>query len=130
VLQAVPVLGIDLISDENQTKPQVGKTATLQVTTQQAQKLALATKVGALDLALRNVADQIQSSPRTVIPRDLTKSGYFIRAKGSGTSAPAAAKPQAPPRQTGVFTPPRRTGPSMTVVRGVTPTEYEVRHGF
>jgi pilus assembly protein CpaB len=128
VLQAVPVLGIDLISDENQTKPAVGKTATLQVSMQQAQKLALATKVGALDLALRNVADQVQSSPRTVIPRDLTNAGYFIRAKNTGTSS-AAATPRAPARPTGVFTS-QRTGPSMTVVRGVNPTEYEVRRGF
>ncbi|MCJ2178713.1 Flp pilus assembly protein CpaB [Novosphingobium sp. 2580] len=124
VLQAVPVLGIDLISDEQQTKAQVGKTATLQVTTQQAQKLALATKVGALDLALRNVADQTQGLPKTVVPRDLTVSKYYIPAKNAN-----AAPRGAPARPAGVFAPPRRTGPSMTVVRGVSPTEYEVRHG-
>lgn len=134
VLQAVPVLGIDLISDDKQTTPAVGKTATLQVTTMQAQKLALATKIGQLDLALRNVADQVQGGVRTVIPRDLTASSYFIRARN--TAAPAAAAPAARAMMgaaaripTGVFAP-ARTGPSMTVVRGINPTQYEVRRGF
>lgn len=134
VLQAVPVLGIDLVSDDKQTKPEVGKTATLQVTTIQAQKLALASKIGALDLALRNVVDQVPGSARTVIPRDLTAGNYFIRARN--TSAPAGSAPAsramagaAARIPTGVFAP-ARTGPSMTVVRGVNPTEYEVRRGF
>lgn len=134
VLQAVPVLGIDLVSDDKQTTPAIGKTATLQVSTMQAQKLALATKIGALDLALRNVADQVQGGVRTVIPRDLTAGSYFIRARN--TSAPAAAAPAARAMMgaaaripTGVFAP-ARTGPSMTVVRGINPTQYEVRRGF
>ena len=130
VLQAVPVLGIDLISDDKQTKPAIGKTATLQVTTMQAQKLALATKIGALDLALRNVADQVPGSARTVLPRDLTAGNYYIRSRNTAPAAvPAPAAAALAKLPAGVFAP-ARTGPSMTVVRGINPTQYEVRRGF
>lgn len=129
VLQAVPVLGIDLVSDDQQTKPEVGKTATLQVSTLQAQKLALATKIGALDLALRNVTDQAEGFARTVIPRDLTASHYSIRSRDASTGAGPPPRMAAPRLPAGLFAP-RPTGPTMTVVRGVNPTQYEVRHGF
>jgi pilus assembly protein CpaB len=136
VLQAVPVLGIDQIADEKQTQPALGKTATLQVSTRDAQKLALATKVGVLDLALRNVADQITGPQATVIPRDLSPNHYYISARSSGPSIPAprvkpavqAALPRTA-QPSGIFKP-RLKGQVMTVVRSLNPTEYEVSHGF
>ena len=129
VLQAVPVLGIDQISDDTQTQPAVGKTATLQVTTIEAQKLALATRVGSLDLALRNVADQNPGGSRTVIPRDLSRSRYYIAERKSRGSTPARAASSVIVNAGGAVSR-SHSGPTMTVVRGITPTQYEVRRGY
>ncbi len=55
ILQNVIVLAIDQLTDEQREKPQVARTATVEVAPEDAQKLALATQVGTLSLALRNV---------------------------------------------------------------------------
>ncbi len=55
ILQNVVVLAIDQLTDEQREKPQVARTATVEVAPQDAQKLALAMQVGTLGLALRNV---------------------------------------------------------------------------
>jgi pilus assembly protein CpaB len=55
ILQNVVVLAIDQLTDEEREKPQLARTATVQVTPEQAQKLALAMQVGTLSLALRNI---------------------------------------------------------------------------
>jgi pilus assembly protein CpaB len=131
VLQAVPVIGIDQIADPNNTNPTVGKTATLQVSTLDAQKLALASQLGVLSLALRNVADPAHGLNRTVIPRDLTASRFSIGTRNGSSAPPArtAPLPRLPGTSSGL--PPMRSfGPSMTVVRGTSPTEYEVRRGY
>lgn len=57
ILQDLTVLGIDQMSDEDADQPVVAKTATIQVTPEQTQVLALAEQVGTLSLALRNYAD-------------------------------------------------------------------------
>jgi pilus assembly protein CpaB len=56
LLQNVVVLGIDQLSSEKADEPVLGKSATFEVTPEQAQKLALATQVGSLSLSLRNYA--------------------------------------------------------------------------
>jgi pilus assembly protein CpaB len=56
LLQNVTILGIDQLSSENTEEPVLGKSATFEVTPEQAQKLALASQVGTLSLALRNYA--------------------------------------------------------------------------
>lgn len=132
VLGAVPVLGIDQVSDENKTDPAVGKTATLQVDTMGAQKLALATQLGVLSLALRNVADQATGFNRTVTGKDITASHLYLAEKKTG-GAPAAAPPRIAmgTRPAGMMPmAPRRTGPTMTVVRAGVATEYEVQRGY
>jgi len=125
LLQSVPVLAIDQVSDENKTEPGVGKTATLQVSARDAQKLALATKVGALDLALRNVADQAPHRAGTLLASNLTGRPIYLARRSAaaprGLSGAASGT---------AMIAPRRTGPTMTVVRGTQPTEYVVRHGF
>lgn len=55
ILQNVTVLGIDQLSDQDRDKPQLARTATVQVTPEDAQKLALAQQAGTLSLALRSV---------------------------------------------------------------------------
>lgn len=133
VLEAVPVLGIDQVSDESQTKPAVGKTATLEVDTLGAQKLALSVQLGALSLALRNVADQVTGLRQTVVPRQLTTGNYYVRPQPSGPSPvqmAAAQMPAAFMRPPPAMLPSRPRGPSMVVVRGSQSTEYEVLRGW
>lgn len=135
VLEAVPVLAIDQESNENKTDPAVGKTATLQVDTFGAQKLALAGQLGVLTVALRNVADTTVGSRGTVIGRDISASRYFIPERRNGMAA--AVAPLAP-----AYRPPMRgpglaqqlpappVGPSMTIVRGTRVIEEGIRNGF
>ena len=131
VLTAIPVLGIDQVSDENNTKPATGKTATLEVDTFGAQKLALSGQLGVLSLALRNVADQVAAPRATVIPRHLTASNYVIRPQASGPPVGmGSAVANSIMRSATSLAPPRPRGPSMVVVRGGQPTEYEVLRGW
>jgi pilus assembly protein CpaB len=65
IMQGVTVLGIDQLSDQKADKPVVGRTATVEVTPQQAEKLALAQKAGTLSLALLNqqASDPVATTP-------------------------------------------------------------------
>ena len=55
LMQNVKVLGIDQEADQKADKPLVVKAATFEVTTEEAQKLVLASQLGTLSLALRGV---------------------------------------------------------------------------
>jgi pilus assembly protein CpaB len=66
ILQNITVLGIDQLSDQDRDKPVVARTATVEVTPEQAQKLALAMQVGTLSLALRS-KDSTDAVPTTRI---------------------------------------------------------------
>jgi pilus assembly protein CpaB len=144
VLHAVPLLGIDLVADESKSQPAVGKTATLQVSPTDAQKLALASQIGILSLALRNLADKTELAAATVLPRDLSAGRVPLRgptlALAGQPSSPAAAAarvmnrtmmPRRPsaPRRAAPPKPAAAPAPTMTIIRGTTPTEYEVRRG-
>ena len=135
VLESIPVLGIDQVSDENKTDPAIGKSATLQVDTFGAQKLALAQQLGVLTLALRNVADPTTGARSTVTGRDITTSRMFIGQRWQGSmatrSAPILATARPPLRApTSAAPPPAFVGPTMTVVRGTKTSEESVYHGF
>jgi pilus assembly protein CpaB len=71
ILQNITVRGIDQIADEDQNKPVVVRTVTVEVTPGQAQKLALAMQVGNLSLALRNTQTVEQQKLTTVSVGDL-----------------------------------------------------------
>ena len=62
ILQNITVLGIDQLADQDRDKPVVGRTVTVEVTPDQAQKLALAQQAGTLGLALRN-AETLDKQP-------------------------------------------------------------------
>lgn len=140
LLQGVQVLGIDQVADQAKTDPAVGRTATLQVSPFDAQRLALASQLGVLHLALRNVTDKALASTSTVLPKDITANRYFIAARGNGPAMPAPSAAAARtfravssfPVPAGSFAvpPARPSGPSMVIVRGIKPTEYEVRRGY
>ncbi len=71
VLQDVMVRGVDQDANEAQSKPQVVRTVTVEVTPEQAQKLALAMRVGSLTLALRNMLAIDKADTRTIHVHDL-----------------------------------------------------------
>lgn len=133
ILDHVQVLAVDLRAGEQNTDPAESKTATLMVHPEGAQRLALATQIGRLSLALRNVEDPGIAGRRVVTSRELG-GGLFIPARRTaGTAAPApqvaAATVVAPPGQAAA--PRRPSGPTMTVVRGTESSlEGVQRHGF
>ena len=144
VLENVQVLAVDRRASENATEPEVAKTATLLVDQMGSQKLTLATKVGSLSLALRNVEDQAIGETPTVTSRDLGGNGFFIPGRSSGPAPMrAAAEPSAPvpvrvsapttivqAQPSSVSAPPVITGPAMTVYRETSVTREQVkRHG-
>ena len=71
ILQNITVLGIDQLVDQQHDKPQLARTVTVEVTTEQAQKLALAQQAGSLSLALRNAETLDQASVSRVKIPDL-----------------------------------------------------------
>jgi len=65
VAQDIKVIGIDQIADEETAKPKVARSVTVEVGTQDAQRLVVAQSVGALTLVLRRAgAAQVESSRR------------------------------------------------------------------
>ena len=138
VLEAVPVLGIDQVSDQNKTDAVIAKTATLQVDTFGAQKLALSQQLGVVTLVLRNVADPTAGARSTVTGRDITASNLSLGARRQAGPAPAPARQPAlaayrPPvsAQTVPLAgrSPPITGPSMTIIRGTKTSEEGIYHG-
>jgi pilus assembly protein CpaB len=132
ILESVPVLAIDLRAGEANSEAALGKTATLQANPRDAQKLVLATQVGRLSLALRNIESLDNGSRATVTTRDFG-GGYYLRGRSSApvqqvqqvrasTPAPAGAVASAT-----AAAPRRPSGPTMVVVRGVEATNEEVQ---
>jgi pilus assembly protein CpaB len=84
VLQNVKVLGMDLNVDPTTTQSVISHTATLEVSVQDAQRLAVAAQIGSLSLALRRVGQADITPVRTVEVADVR------------STAPAAPGPQFP----------------------------------
>lgn len=142
VLEKIRVIAIDQVSDENKTDPAVAKTATLEVDQVGAQKLALASEVGNISLALRNVTSIEDGANQTITQQDLGSGWRIVTRRSQADSSPGLAglppgfltNPPIPrmvpagPRKPA--TPPRPVGPSVEIVRGTATTTYEVkRHG-
>jgi pilus assembly protein CpaB len=144
LLQNVRVAAIDLNPSDRAGKPKVGKTATLIVNQQDAQKLVLADRVGSLSLILRNTVNQDQFAAATVGtrdlgPGDLSSSLYAGEAKRNSSSYASIMPPAySPPVATGRAAPagavskaprvPRvPNGVTVEVVRGTKTTPYDVR---
>jgi len=133
ILESIPVLAVDQVSDPNSTDPALGKTATLQVDSFGAQKLALAQQLGVISLALRKVGDANTGARKTVTGRDITASRIYIGERrqpgtarpvpimaSAGGSIPVASKPVVR-----AF-----SGPTVTVVRGTKTSEVSVFNGY
>ncbi len=114
VLQNVRVLGIDQSADERADKPAVVKAVTVEVTTEDAQKVALASSVGALSLALRRIGENGQSPARRVTVSDLGQNG-----PGIDTTVTRALPDPAPAPRLNLTT-------TVGVMRAVKREEYRV----
>lgn len=112
ILEDIKVLTADQNLDENSTTPGVAKAVTVEVSTEQAQKVALAQQIGTLYLLLRAAGDQKEqtSSALTVADLDGRKRGG-----GQGSLASIFAQPQNNSKY--------RT---LTVTRGHAPETYSV----
>lgn len=111
LMQNIRVVGVDTDANEAKDKPEVVKSATLEVTQEQAMKLTLAQQVGSLSLALRNLTNEAPEVPRTLLERDL---------RDGATASPAVvARSYSGPRRV-------RAAPSIEVVRGIEPQKYSV----
>jgi pilus assembly protein CpaB len=71
VLKNVKVLAIDQLADERTDKPSVAKAVTLEVDIIGAQRLALASQIGTLALALRKAGDSEPTASRLITITDL-----------------------------------------------------------
>jgi pilus assembly protein CpaB len=85
LLQGVKVLATGQIANDRQEHPTVVQTVTVEVSTEQAQKLILAERVGTLSLVLRQVGKANPEAVRRITLADLSD------------SAPAAASAPPPP---------------------------------
>jgi pilus assembly protein CpaB len=101
VLQNVRVLGMDLNADPTSTAAAVAHTATLEVTVQDAEKLATAAQAGTLSLALRRTGSAEVAPVRRIAVSDLGSGGSRSRFPGGARIIDVAhrkpAQPLSPP---------------------------------
>lgn len=122
LLQNVRLIAINQNANDSAERPIIGRTATLEVSQEDAQKLVLGASVGSLSLALRSVR----------APQDFVAYSNVVRASdfaGGGYTPPAQiAQGGPPPAPSGRPTPRRqRRGINVEVVRGTASSDYEVR---
>ena len=98
LLQNIKVLGIDQDANQQNDKPKLVRAVTIEVTPQQAQKLALAPKVGSMSLALRNMINVAAVRSRVIGVADLGVGEANATRKKS--TAVAVAQLQAKPQTT------------------------------
>jgi pilus assembly protein CpaB len=125
VLQDVKVIGMDLNVDPTTTQSAVAHTATLEVSVQDAQRLAVAAQIGAMSLALRRAGQADITPVRTVEVGDVKSTAP--RAPGpvfpDDMRLAAGGRPRAPkstPHPALIRT------RSVTVVHGDTSTQVDV----
>lgn len=74
LIQNVRVLAVDQVADQKKSDPVVGKVATIEVTTLDAQKVALAQTTGSLSLTLRSAGSLDQAPAQRVVEQELVSS--------------------------------------------------------
>lgn len=139
VLEAVRVLAIDQLASDRQNEPKVARTATLAVSLRDAQRLAIAEKVGTLSLALRRLEEgglATGGATQLVTSRELAGPRLIVPARRTYTPGPVYAGGIVPPPLPTIGNAPAggamgglapvRSGPVLTVVRGVESTDYPV----
>lgn len=120
LLQNVKVLGIDQRSDQQKSDPDVVKAVTIEVTTEQAQKIVLAATVGKLSLALRDVSN-VELAP--VKPVSLSDLGV---SEAIGTVEPKPEDKKAQKPVVKIVPKAKSDLPSIGITRGTARQEYKV----
>jgi pilus assembly protein CpaB len=124
VLQSVRVLGMDLNANPTSTQPAIASTATLEVSMQDAERLALASQIGTITLALRRPGSVESSQTRSIMVDDV--SGADRRYLGLLYAARHIDEAKsAPPRSTTASFK-GGGGASITVVSGDSATDVRV----
>ena len=106
LLQHVKVLAVDQLVNERQETPTIAKAVTLELDTDQAQKVLLATNVGKLSLILRQAGEANPAPTERVTESDLTR------------EKPVAAPAPAPS--------PRSNAATVSIIRNMKREEYTV----
>jgi pilus assembly protein CpaB len=123
LVQNARVLAVGQDSNVAKDKPEVVRTATIEVSPLQAQKLALASNVGTLSLSLRNILDDSKVRLETVQLLDLNDGTVtrILRKPRMDTPAPARASTSDAPALP--------KGPYIEIFRRDKPTIYPVPSG-
>jgi pilus assembly protein CpaB len=146
LLQNIRVIAIDQQAKNADGTPKVARTATLEVTPIDAQKLALAQEVGSLSLVLRKPGEANNPVVETVSMNDLRYNLYggarypapavvgglggAIAGSINKSAALVGSANSSPPRRAARPAAPKREGPSIEVYRGTTSNQYKVgKHG-
>ncbi len=134
LMQAVRVLAVGQDSNVGKDSAEVVKTATIEVTPLQAQKIALAQNVGILSVSLRNLVDESRVRLETAQVLDLNDGTItrVIRKRATGGGdAPARGADSAPAGNRSAASPGPviPTGPMIEIYRGTKPTSYPVPSG-
>ena len=138
LLQNVRVIAIDQKSKNTSGAPDLAKTATLEVSPLDAQKLALGESVGTLSLVLRKPGEQNNPVVETVSLSDLRYTIYggarypapaVVGSFGTAVAAPvqrAASQVRSTPRRTVRRSTPADTGRNVEIYRGTKSDQYKV----
>jgi pilus assembly protein CpaB len=119
VIQNVRVLGMDLNADPNSTQAAVAHTTTLEVTVEDAERLALAAQTGNLSLALRRTGEAQVAAVKAVGNADVSPAMPSL-ARAAGLRPVVHRGPATPPADAA-----RR---SIVVVHGDAKSSVEVPH--
>jgi pilus assembly protein CpaB len=121
LLQHVKVLGVDQLASERQEQPTVAKAVTVEVTTEQAQKVLLAANIGKLSLILRRPEEGNSDPNRRVTERDLGRT----EVRSDVTRQVGGPPPPVVPAPAPAAAPPTTT--KVVIVRNNKREEYTVR---
>jgi pilus assembly protein CpaB len=100
VVQNARLLGVDLNADPTSNKPAEPKTATVEVSVEDAQKLSVAASLGELSLALRRNGASELAAVQPISGQDLGAIGASVRTASAvpvAAPAPALMQPVPPP---------------------------------
>lgn len=118
LLQHVKVLAVDQIVNERQETPTIAKAVTLEVGTDQAQKVLLATNIGKLSLILRQAGENHPANARRITEGDLGLAEVHL----PPAAAQRAAAPVSEPRPIV-----KNNMATVEVVRGMKSERYSVQ---
>ncbi|TPE61823.1 Flp pilus assembly protein CpaB [Sandaracinobacter neustonicus] len=126
VVQGARVLAVGQVSDTSTSEPTIVKSATIEVTPAEAQKIALAQAVGTLQVALRATGDESRVPLQTVNAFDT----FNMRPPPEANAGAAASAPAAAAARSGGTAPaqprPIPGGTEVRIVRGTETSVYQV----